>query len=114
MADLEGKKSGGRVKGTPNKKSLHLNERAKELGVDPFKILLHFAAGDYEALGYKEIETKYDAQGKEISNLVITPELRCQAAEKACQYLYPKRKAVEISTGSEGISINISTEDQEL
>lgn len=80
-------KTGGRKKGTPNKKTLPLLARAKALKVDPFEILLLFAMGKWKRLGYKEN--------------VLTPENRLKAASEACQYLHPKRKALEVSDGND-------------
>lgn len=74
---------GGRQKGTPNKKTVHLRIRARELGVDPFEIVLLYAKGDYKTLGYKKGE--------------ISPALRAQMAAEALEYLESKRKAVEHS-----------------
>lgn len=90
------KKWGGRKKGDPNKKTEVLQDKAKELGIDPFEILLHFANGDWEALGYKEsFEYKYTPSGARYMVDVIPAELRCKAAADACQYLHPKRKAID-------------------
>jgi hypothetical protein len=87
----------GRQKGTPNKKSLALLERAQALGVDPFEVLLRFAKGDWQGLGYDSpteiIMTKTGPMEKDR----ITPDHRLSAASQACQYLYPKRKAIEVT-----------------
>lgn len=106
---MKGKKLGGRAKGTPNKKSVLLDEKAKELGVDPFTILLKFAAGDWEGLGYKnEIFVKETADGKGHSlGYTITPEMRLKAAAEACQYLLAKKKAIELTGGEDAIKIII-------
>lgn len=73
---------GGRQKGTPNKKAITLLEKTLELGIDPFEILLLFAAGDWKRL-------KYDQE------TLIEPSIRVQAAGKACEYLHAKRKTIE-------------------
>lgn len=91
-------KAGGRSKGTPNKKVQPLLDRAEALGVDPFEILLHFAKGDWAALGYAAASTvSYTSAGIEFDEPVIKPELRMHAAKEACQYLYPKRKSIEMT-----------------
>ena len=91
-------KYGGRGKGTPNKTSLNLHEKAKELGCDPFEILCRFALGDWEGLGYNEEFTFSPTQkGEVIEKPIIPPELRQKAAAEAAQYLFPKRKAIEHS-----------------
>jgi hypothetical protein len=91
-------KFGGRAKGTPNKTSLPLHEKAKELGCDPFEILCRFALGDWEGLGYKsEFIFTPTQKGEVVEKPLIPPELRSKAAAEAAQYLYPKRKAIEHS-----------------
>lgn len=95
----------GRKKGTPNKRASDLAERAKELNVDPFDVLLFFTKGDWKALGYKaSTETKVNHLGIEYEVERITPEMRLQAAKEASQYIYPKRKALE-HTGANGGAI---------
>lgn len=88
----------GRKKGTPNKSRAPLEDKAQELCIDPFEILLYFAKGDWRALGY-ETETYTVFSGKEgdIANeeLYIPTAVRARAASDACQYLYPKLKSIE-------------------
>lgn len=75
-----GKKTGGRKKGTPNKKSQALMDRLKSLGCDPIEDM---------ALVAKEAKTEGDW------NLLLS------ASKELAQYVYPKRKAVEV-TGEDG------------
>lgn len=79
-----------------------LQEIAEEAGVNPFEILLHAAAGDWEALGYTHptriITTK---GGGSYEEDILTPEIRIGAAKEAAQYLYPKLRSVEVSGDSE-------------
>ena len=75
-------RNGGRQKGTPNKDSAPLEDKAKELGIDPFTVLLLFAGGQYQSLGYEE---------------PIDQATRMKAASDACKYLYAQKKAVEFS-----------------
>lgn len=94
----KGKKTGGRVKGTLNKASQSVRERAEALGVDPFAILCMFAKGDWKGLGYQAATRVYfTPQGLEVEEDVIKPDMRLKAASEATQYLEPKRKAVEHS-----------------
>jgi len=89
---------GGRAKGTPNKNALPLKEMAEKLNCNPFEILLRFAMGDWNGLGYKAESTYAPTQkGEVIEKPTIPPELRVKAASEAAQYLYPKRKAIEHS-----------------
>lgn len=89
-------KTGGRKKGSINKKSRELKEIAEDLGVDPFEVLLHFAKGDYKALGYAETVTKYVQGGESYEEPTISPELRQKSAKDACEYLHPKLKSIEL------------------
>lgn len=92
------KKTGGRQKGRPNQKSLPLIEKAQELGIDPFEVLLLFAAGDWKRLGYEsETFTKYGAGGVENELFTIQPSVRAKAAAEASEYLHPKRKAIDVT-----------------
>lgn len=91
-----GQKTGGRVAGTANKKTIEVQEIAKNLGVNPFEILLYFAKGDWKKLGYaSNTTTRYSVAGEPYEEDIISPELRSSSASKACEYLYPKRKAIE-------------------
>jgi hypothetical protein len=90
-------KWGGRKKGSANQDTQAIEERAQELGVSPFEVLLLFAKGDWQNLGYAaKCTTKWTGSGIEYEEDVITPQMRLLAAKEACQYLYPKRKAIEI------------------
>lgn len=91
----------GRKKGTLNKKTQDLMELTEKLNCNPFEVLLHFANGDYKALGYEETKTKIAADGTVFQELTIAPELRQKSAKDACEYLFPKRKAIE-HTGANG------------
>lgn len=88
----------GRKKGTPNKvRTPDLQNLAEELGINPFEVLLCYAAGDWQALGYKkECDTKYTIQGEPYEVRVITPEVRVKAAAEACQYLFAKKREIQI------------------
>lgn len=68
-----GKKFGGRTKGTPNKKTVSLQEKCDIVGLDPFEQMLIIASTADEQ------------------------NLRFHALKELCQYLYPKRKAIEHS-----------------
>lgn len=89
----------GRKKGSPNKDSLPLEQKARELDVDPFLILLLFAKGDWESLGYKTAtRTMCSKSGETYEVDSVTADHRLKAAGEACQYLYPKRKAIQMLT----------------
>lgn len=87
----------GRKKGSKNRITCEQQDKADELGIDPFSIILLFAAGDWEKLGYPaRTETKYTRQGEPYTVDVISAETRLKAASDACQYLLPKRKSITL------------------
>jgi hypothetical protein len=108
----------GRKKGTPNKLTQDLMAKCDELGVDPFEVLLHFAKGDWKTLGY-ETETRLVSTSEhgDIYENTITPELRAKAAKDACEYLFPKRKAIEhsgaLDMGIKNIVDDLTTKTEE-
>lgn len=74
MAALKGgKRYGGRAKGTPNKKTQTLMELCEQKGINPFEGLIDLALS------------------------TLDDGLRFQCHKELCQYLYPKRKALEVS-----------------
>jgi hypothetical protein len=86
----------GRKKGTPNRKTHEAQELAKKLGIDPFEILLHFAAGNWEKLGYTSPRRIVSAgMGVTIEIDQISPEMRVKAALEASKYVRPVLKAIE-------------------
>lgn len=101
MADIEGKKTGGRAKGVANKITQELFDVAERLECNPFEVLLHYAKGDFEALGYEEYQIMVTKTGETVTVLTIDPALRQKSAKDACEYLFPKRKAIE-HTGKDG------------
>lgn len=89
-----GKKTGGRVKGTPNKWTHKVEEIAAQFNVDPFEVLMMVAAGDWEGLELKDKDS-------------ISLSDRIQAAKEAAKYLHSQKQSVAISTGDSGIKIII-------
>lgn len=57
--------------------------------------------GDWKALGYKEEKTNILTKSGAIYAERISLDHRLQAASQAAQYLYPKRRAVEVRSISE-------------
>lgn len=66
-------KTGGRTKGTPNKRTLDLQENLAASGIDVIE---------------------------QLTNLLpeLPPQLRANVLLELMQYLYPKRKAIEVKT----------------
>jgi hypothetical protein len=91
-------------KGIPNKRTTDLLEIAHELECNPFEILLHFAQGNFTALGLPEWTEKTSKSGETYHEATISPELRQRSAKDACEYLFPKRRAVEHS-GPDGTDL---------
>jgi len=98
-----GWKSGGRKKGTPNKRTLELTERLEALGCDPIEAMALIAmnrldcglCGGTGQAPDKEGQPCAVCHGKGTER--ILPELRARMYAELAQYLYPKRKAVEHS-----------------
>lgn len=109
MANAQRK--GGRQKGTPNRATQDLINKARELDVDPFEVLLLYVKRDWKALGFSSpTETKVLKDGGTIEIERITSDMQIECAREVCQYLYPKRKAIEFSNeggDSEGFKIVI-------
>lgn len=80
-----GKKTGGRVAGTPNRKTAEVAERLASLGCDPIEGMAKLAMDESSP-----------------------PELRGRMYAELAQYIAPKRKALDVSsTTQQPISINI-------
>lgn len=92
----------GRKPGTPNRATREARELAEQLGIDPFEVLLRFAAGDTDALGLKPY---VDGKGRQREPMVPL-DLRMQAAAAASRFLLPQLKAVEM-TGANGNPLQV-------
>lgn len=100
---MKGTKTGGRTKGTPNRRTQELIEKAEELGVHPVEVLLRICAADWKGLGYDSSEiVKMTTDGGTFTEDRITLKDRLHAAKEAAQYLFPKLKAIEHSGSIEG------------
>lgn len=92
----------GKKKGHITRDRQMLLDKAKELGVDPFEILLRFAANDWKGLGYEShmrVVGKTQ-RGDDILTDTIEPQLRARCASDACQFMLPKLKAIEVDDKS--------------
>jgi hypothetical protein len=102
------KKMGGMKKGAITRDRQMLLDKAKELGVDPFEILLRIANNDWKGLGYKkEGQTVHTAGGGSFYQPEIDCALRAKAAADACQYMLPKLKSIDITQTEDEGPINI-------
>lgn len=80
----------GRPKGTPNKKTLVLQERLAELKVDPVGTLAKILAEQMALFLLHKNKKRYGPAAEMLSDAERT-------ASNLMQYLYPKKKAVEHS-----------------
>lgn len=96
----------GRPKGVKNIRSFNAEILAERLGCDPLEILLRFAKGDWEGLGYdSEVYHLETEKGPVKECFVITPNMRLTAAKEAVKYLHAAKHSAEITTGDEGFRI---------
>lgn len=84
-------KKGGRVAGTPNKRTQALTELKEKTRLDPLDFFRAVLEADLSTL-------KGDAP---------TLDQRLTAAKELASYLYPKRKAIEVSGEGAEVSIQL-------
>lgn len=89
----------GRKKGSKNKRTKELLMRAQEFGIDPFDCLMHIVNGDWKALGYDSPTKVVETENGVFHTDIIELKDRLIAAKEACSYLYPKKRAVEVTPG---------------
>lgn len=90
--------------------SRKLTTIAEEMGICPFTMLLHAVAGNYQAFGYdKPTIIKMSKDGVYEEEVLPVP-LRLMAAKEAAQYLYPKKKAIEISGAEDATPVKMQYE----
>lgn len=109
----KGQKTGGRTKGTPNKERHNALALVDELGVDPIRVMLLIAKGDWKALGYEApVSIKIGKNGESYSEEVISLTHRLTACADVAPYLYPKLKSIEHKmSDEEGSGFRIILED---
>ncbi len=76
-------KTGGRAKGTPNRRTQNIVEKLEALGRDPIAGLAHIAMNKKKKLGVRKD---------------VPVELRAQTYKELAQYVAPKRRAAEVET----------------
>jgi hypothetical protein len=76
-----GKKTGGRIAGTPNKTTAHRQVAAAQSGMMPVEFMLHVMRGEFDKIGMTQDD--------------ITPPLRMTAAKDVAPYLHPRLHAIE-------------------
>ena len=99
-------KTGGRKKGTPNKRTFIVEELAAKFDLDPVEVLLMVACGDWKGLGYDAAQKiSYSNAGIEFVEDNIKLSERVSAAKEVAKYLYAQKQSVAINTGDGGIKI---------
>lgn len=102
----KGMKTGGRVKGTKNKRTFNAEELFRELDFDPLELLIHVAAGNWQALGFEgPTKISYTSAGIEFEEQNIPLKERVTAAKEASKYLYSQKQSVALSTDQAGFKI---------
>lgn len=121
-----GERRGGREAGTPNRITLTIAEKLQELGCDPIefqaivvsnKLPCGVCRGTGKTKYALPAETPAEIDNPRLSERTCqscygslfeacNPELRNKAAAELSQYIYPKRKAVEL-TGGDGVSLPV-------
>lgn len=103
MATKDGKKTGGRKKGTPNKRTQMLEEILESMNCAPLENLARIANGErIRCTTYLNKET-----GEQVEEDVIpTLDQQITANKELLQYLYPKKRATEV-TGKDGGPIDL-------
>jgi len=86
----KGIKTGGRVAGTPNKRTLEAMEKLKELGCDPIEGMARIAMDESNSI-----------------------ELRAKMYSELAPYIFPKRKAMDINSNDSGLTIVINRGDSD-
>jgi hypothetical protein len=103
---MKGKKTGGRQKGTPNKRNLNVEDIASRFELDPFEVLLMVVNKDWKGLGFDgPNKTCFTSNGIEYEKPNIELTDRVQAAKEASKYLYSQKQAVALSSGDTGFKI---------
>jgi hypothetical protein len=88
-------------KGIPNKDVSFIIETCERLKCDPVEILCYVANGDWKSLGYKgPTQQQVGMGGVKVEVPVIQLDHRIDSAKKLMDFIYPKRKAIEITDPS--------------
>ena len=107
----KGTKTGGRQKGSLNKRTRLVEDIAAKFKLDPFEVLMMVANYDWKGLGYETESTiAYTNAGIEYELPRIALSDRVAAAKEAAKYIYPQKKSVEM-TLPEASGLKIIVED---
>lgn len=106
--DKFGNKTGGRVKGTLNKKSQEVEETCKRLGLNVIERMAHIAMANAEALGYvSNTVTKVGKNGETYEEDRITIRDSIDALKFLGNKIYPDVKSMTLENGPDGQPLEI-------
>lgn len=109
MADKDGNKTGGREKGSINKKTQQAIDICNKHNFDALEFLVLVAKGDATKLGYtSNTAIKMGKGGVVVEEDVITMNHRIDAARQVCNKTYPDIKSVEVKGDSDSDPIQIT------
>jgi hypothetical protein len=94
-------KSGGRQKGSRNKRNLQVEEMATRFDLDPFEILMMVANGDWQGLGFESPKQDIVTAHGTVSELNIKLSDRLHAAKEAAKYLHAQKQSISGSTSQD-------------
>lgn len=95
MAD--GKKTGGRKKGTPNRATAAKAAAIAESGLTPLDYMLEIMRGQYP-------------EDADAAQIIAWEAMRLDAAKAAAPYVHPKLQPVDGKTGSSEIQARVRVE----
>jgi hypothetical protein len=99
-------KGAGKPKGTENKRTKEIREELEALGMGKtFENPVVWMARVYAGSITLPVVIK-TPDGETIADRVASPEIRSKCAAEVAQYLFPKRKAMELS-GADGQDLGI-------
>lgn len=90
-------KTGGRKAGVPNKKTEHFFEMCDKYGFDPVEFNINVAMNNWKALGYPNRTYQVSTGDGVIEVDFIELKDRVNANNKLLDFMYPKRKAIEVT-----------------
>ncbi len=98
MATKDGRKTGGRAKGTSNKATEEARDILARMNFKPLEAMVHWARGDWQALGLAgPTKTISIGEGQTLEVDRIDEVLRQKSTKEILPYVYPQLKAVDLS-----------------
>lgn len=104
-------KTGGRKKGTPNKKTIDLISKLNDADFCPVERLVELIDREEEFRLELQRSNTSSKRKTEIKHLMMCTEAYANTLLKMFDYIYPKRKSVEVKQESSG-KIEFVTQDE--